>query len=189
MFRRYGVGLENELEELKQANRRLVEAIKELRLIRRNMLRYSESDNEYMRAFYDMIRVHVGEFLRAVIRLRDEQDIGLIRDALKSLRAEAKKDEALGRDLLDNLIRDGLITVDMASSCMNDMALGLSIHKHLIRAARSITALAREPLLRDETELVEEDSLNAEKRREIDALLRRNRDDIDQRVGRYGRPG
>jgi phosphate:Na+ symporter len=177
------------LEELKQANRRLVEAIKELRLIRRNMLRYSDSDNVYMRAFYDMIRVHIGEFLRAVIRLRDEQDLGVIRDSLKGLRAEAKKDEALGRDQLDKLIRDGLITADMASSCMNDMALGLSIHKHLIRAARSITALAREPRLGDETELVDEDPLNAEKRREIEALLHRSREEIDQRVGRYGRPG
>ena len=175
------------LDELKLANRQLVEAIKALRLIRRNLAKYMVSDNEYIRACYDGIRIHLGEFLRTVIKLRDEQDVEVIRAELQRLRDEAKKEAALAHGMLDQLIREGLVTPDMASSFMNDSALALGLHKRLIRASRTITALARENPITDETELTEEEGLSPQSRREIGALLARNRREIETRLRQYGR--
>ena len=174
------------LDALKQANVSLVEAIKELRLIRRNLARYSGSDNETIRAGYDLIRAHLAEFLRTVVRLREEPDPKVVRAALKQLRSEAKKDEALASGYVENAIREGLITGDMASSFINDSALAMSIHKHLIKAGKIISALAREQVVVDDTELPEEQTLIAAERKEIDALLARAKEAMDARVRGYG---
>ena len=176
------------LDELKQANVSLVEAIKELRLIRRNLARYAQSDNAHIRAGYDLIRVHLGEFLRAIMRLRTEPDPEVVRAELKRLRHDAKKDEALASGYVENAIRDGLITADMASSFINDSALAMSIHKKLIKAGRIVTALVHEAEVVDESELTEdEESLGAAERREINALLARTRETIDARISGYRR--
>jgi phosphate:Na+ symporter len=175
------------LDELKQANVSLVEAIKELRLIRRNLAHYSGTDNETIRAGYDLIRAHLAQFLRTVMQLREEPDPKVVRAALKQLRSEAKKDEALASGYVETAIREGLITGDMASSFINDSALAMSIHKHLIKAGKIISALAREQAVAvDVTELPEEQTLSASERKEIDALLARAKEAMDARVRGYG---
>jgi phosphate:Na+ symporter len=175
------------LDALKQANVSLVEAIKELRLIRRNLARYSGSDNETIRAGYDLIRAHLAQFLRTVMQLREEPDPKVVRAALKQLRSEAKKDEALASGYVETAIREGLITGDMASSFINDSALAMSIHKHLIKAGKIVAALAREQaVVVDVTELPEEQTLSASERKEIDALLARAKEAMDARVRGYG---
>jgi phosphate:Na+ symporter len=173
------------LDELRQSSRRLVEAIKELRLIRKNMAMYMVSDNLHMREQYDIIRTHIGRLLREIGKLRDVEDLDQIHAALKRLRKEAKKDDVVKSGTLDKLIRDKLITPTMASSLMNDNALGLSIQKHLIRAAETLFAMERQPDWQESTELEDGDPEAAMRRGEVAALLRHSRRAIDDRVRRY----
>ena len=133
----------------------------------------------------DLIRAHLGEFLRTVVQLRDEPDHRVVRAALKKLRRKAKKDEALASGYVENAIREGLITGNMASSFINDAALAMSIHKHLIKAGKIISTLAREQVVVDDSELPEEESLSASERREIDAMLARAKETMDARVQGY----
>jgi phosphate:Na+ symporter len=162
-----------------------VEAIKELRLIRRNMANYMMSTNVHMREQYDIIRIHIGRLLRAIAQLREIEDLDEIHATLKRLRKDAKKDDVVKTGTLDKLIREKLITPTMASSLMNDNALGLSIQKHLIRAAETLFAMERQPGWRETAELEDDDPAAGMKRSEIAALLRHSRQAIDERIERY----
>jgi phosphate:Na+ symporter len=173
------------LDELRQANRRLVEAIKELRLIRKNMAFYMASDNVHMREQYDVIRTHIGRLLRTVGELREMKDMDEIHRALKRLRKEAKTDDVVKNGTLDRLIRSSLITPSMASSLMNDNALGLSIQKHLIRAAETLFALTRNPDWQAASELEAGEAGEDIGPGDVATLLRQSQRVIDEQIERY----
>jgi phosphate:Na+ symporter len=174
-----------QLDKLRQASHHLVEAIKELRLIRKNIAFYMGSDNVHMREQYDVIRIHIGRLLRAIDELREVEDLDEIRAALTALRKAAKKDDVVKSGTLDKLIRDELITPTMASSLMNDNALGLSIQKHLLRAAETLFAMERNPDWQGAAELDRDEAAESVGRGEVAELLRRSRRIIDERIERY----
>jgi phosphate:Na+ symporter len=171
--------------ELVLASRSMVEAIKDLRLMRKNMARYLVSDNEHMRAVYDLIRLHLGEFIRAVARLREADDPEVVRAELQRLRDAAARDDVVANGTLDKLIRDGLITPDMASSAMNDAVVSDSIHKNLIQAAETLYMAVHGPGGIESIELEDGNGPSDERRRELAELVARSRQAIDERIRGY----
>ena len=73
----------------------------------------------------------------------------------------------------------------MASSFINDSSLAMSIHKHLIKAGKIISVLAREQAVVDDSELPEADTLNAAERQEIRTLLASAKEVMESRVQGY----
>lgn len=97
----------------------------------------------------------------------------------------SKEKRSLASGSVETAIREEPITGDMASSFINDSSLAMSIHKHLIKAGKVISVLAREQAVVDDIELPEEDTLNAAQRQEIKTLLARAKEVMESRLQGY----
>lgn len=173
--------------ELRNAAHALVEAIKTLKLLRKNMTFYIASDNAYMRDHYDRMRVHLGNLIRSIFEPRGIEDLAEIRARLEQLNQAVAADDAVANGTLDRLIRDELITAQMASSLMNDSGYASTIHRRLVDAAEIIFGVMRK-FADLSVELPEDDSIMplAERQR-IATMLREGQEEIDRAVAEMRR--
>jgi len=123
------------LYQLKLANRDIVEAVKDTKHLQKNLIRYTQSTNLHIKEQYDLIRRDLAELLRNIniIAYSDEADVILL--LLSKAKVHTEKYDILANGTLDNLIRQGLITNEMATSLMNDSAYAYDISKNLIAMA------------------------------------------------------
>jgi phosphate:Na+ symporter len=146
------------LYKLKLANRDLVEAVKDTKHLQKNLIKYLQSRNIHIKEQYDLIRKDLAELLRNIniVATTDEDDVKLL--LLSKAKVHTEKYDILANGTLDKLIREGLITNEMATSLMNDSAYAYHISKNLIAMAeitfagrnRSIESLNEEMSMNDE---------------------------------------
>jgi len=123
-----------DLYALRTAGRHIVEAIKDVKHMRKNLEAYRLSNNEHVRHEYDLLRVQLGNILRELGKLREDSDnpenITLL--DLDRLRLDVEDSDIVANGKLDQLIREGLITEQMATSLMNDNTYAYDISMKLI---------------------------------------------------------
>ncbi|WP_439152915.1 Na/Pi cotransporter family protein [Winogradskyella sp.] len=110
----------NQLLELKIANRKMVEILRYVGELSRNVGLYLNSDNKHIKKEYDKIRNRVVKVLRTIHLFRTEKDNEVYHNKLVQLKKEAREIFHSNNLKIDELIRNDLITVDMASSLFND---------------------------------------------------------------------
>ncbi|MCA0131052.1 Na/Pi cotransporter family protein [Winogradskyella alexanderae] len=110
----------NRLLELKVANRKMVEILKEVLELSRNVTLYLNSENKYIKKEYDKLRNKTVKVLRMIHLFRTEEENEVYHAKLVKLRKELNQNIATSNIKVQELIRDDLITVDMASSLYND---------------------------------------------------------------------
>jgi len=123
------------LYKLKLANRDMVEGVKDTKHLQKNLLKYLNSSNSHIKEEYNYIRKNLAELLRNIniISTTDEEDEILI--LLSKAKVHTERYDILANGTLDNLIREKLITNEMATSLMNDSAYAYDISKNLIEMA------------------------------------------------------
>ena len=123
------------LYKLKLANRDLVEAVKDTKHLQKNLIKYSNSSNKHIKEQYDIIRQQLAELLRSIntIASTDEDDVSLV--LLSKAKVHVEKYDIVTNGTLDRLIRERLITHEMATSLMNDSAYAYDISNNLINMA------------------------------------------------------
>ncbi len=109
-----------EIAEIKIANRRMVEIIKDVNELSRNVTLYLNSENPHIKKEYDKLRKRIAKVLRIIYLFRTEKENRKYYKTLSKLKEEAKANVYKENLDIDNLIRKDLITVDMASSLVND---------------------------------------------------------------------
>ncbi|MDX2416091.1 MAG: Na/Pi symporter [Xanthomonadales bacterium] len=129
--------LKEELNSYRRAGQHIVEAVKSVKHLRKNLNRFLKSDNAYVSKEYDKLRLLVVRVLRQIDRSRKVNEPGspvgtLDFDQLK-LEIEEKSEKISNG--LDKLIRKNLIDVQMATSLMNDMSYCKEACWDLIEAA------------------------------------------------------
>ncbi len=126
------------LYNLKLANRDIVEAVKDTEHLQKNLIKYSASTNKYIREQYNTIRRDLAELLRTIdiIGTSDEEDVIML--LLSKAKLHTAKYDIIANGTLDNLIRNNLITNEMATSLMNDSTYAYGISKNLIAMAEII---------------------------------------------------
>ena len=125
----------NELLKLKVANRKMVEILRDVGELSRNVSLYLNSENKYIKKEYDKIRNKVVKVLRAIHLFRTEKENQTYHKKLIKLKKEAKANIHSSNLEIDELIRKDLITVDMASSLFNDFDNVNDMIDHLIDVA------------------------------------------------------
>ncbi|QVY64298.1 Na/Pi cotransporter family protein [Polaribacter sp. Q13] len=110
----------NRLSELKLANRKMVEIIRDARYLEKNVVAYLESDNEYIKKEYNKFRKKVVKVLRVIYLFRKKEEKDEYYDQLIKLKKAAKSALQADNKSINKLIRKNLITTDMASSIVND---------------------------------------------------------------------
>ncbi len=125
----------NQIMELKLANRKMVEIIRDVLELGNNISRYLASDNKHIKKVYNTFRQKVVKVLRVIYLFRTEKEKEQYHQKLLELRQQAKDNIHKSNLEIDRLIRKDLITTDMASSLVNDTDNLNSLIKQLIDVA------------------------------------------------------
>ncbi len=123
------------ITEIKIANRKMVEIIKEARELNKNITFALNADNAHLIKEYDNYRKKLAKVLRVIYLFRKEEDTKNYESKLKKLKAEAKANIRQSSKSMDRLIRENLITAEMASSLFNDYSNVNDMIKKLIEVA------------------------------------------------------
>ncbi len=125
----------HQVYNLKLASRDMVEAIKDVRELQKNINRYMKGDNQNISDEYNFLRQNIADLLRTIHLLReDQQNIELISN-LESAREMSKSIDIVATKRLSVLLREEKISDVMATSLLNDGTFTGEITQRLIRCA------------------------------------------------------
>ena len=126
------------LYKIKLANRDIVEAVKDTKHLQKNLIKYDNNTNEHIKEQYNSIKIGLAELLRSIdiISKTTEEDEIIV--LLSKAKVHMQRYEILANGTLDNLIRNNLVTNEMATSLMNDSTYAYNISKHFIAMAEVI---------------------------------------------------
>ena len=126
-----------DLYVLRQASRDLVEAVKGMKHMHKNLSRYGVSPNLAVRERYDTIRLQVAKLLRDLRQIvKNPEEVTSL--SLDALRLSLEKSSRKLMDDLDEMIRAHRITPAVATSIMNDEAYVSDISKNMIDAVAAL---------------------------------------------------
>jgi len=117
---------------LRQAGRNIVEAIKGIKHLHKNLKIYMVSANPHIRQEYNNIRMQIARVLRELEALQSSTDEAGTILSLDQLKMEICERDIIATGTLDSLIRKNRITAQMATSLMNDSAYCQDICRDLI---------------------------------------------------------
>ncbi|RMG38173.1 MAG: Na/Pi cotransporter family protein [Gammaproteobacteria bacterium] len=160
----------DELYQLRNAARGIVEAVKDVKHMRGNLVHYTSHENPYIRAEYNRLRAMLAKVLRELHRLLLEEDADVTFLSLDRLKVEIREMEKEQDERLEQLIRARRITSLMATSLMNDAGYAFDAAKALINSGQV--------LYRAEDEAEDE----------AERALQLEKDEIDRLAGRGGTP-
>jgi len=125
----------NRVLEIKVANRKMVEIIRDVRELSRNVTMYSSSPNKKIKNEYDNYRKLTVKVLREIYNLPLDGIIETYQKRLMDLRKRTNKKLKADNEEINRLIREKSITTDMASSLVNDHDNVRNILNNLITTA------------------------------------------------------
>jgi len=129
----------NEIFELKQAARKIIEMVKDVRELQKNLNFYSRSHNSYIIEQYDKLRAELVGVLRMIQELREnELDEEEVLTRIEVEKVNAKEREIAQNYEVDALIREHKIDSHSASSLINDITFAQSISKKLLTCAATL---------------------------------------------------
>lgn len=134
------------LYQLKLANRDIVEAVKSTKHLQKNLIRYTNSPNSYIKEQYNTIRKDLAELLREIHIIASTQEEDVVLLLLAKSKVHIEKYDIMANTSLDKLIREHLITNEMATSLMNDSTYAYNISKNLIKMAQILFVSKHEEL-------------------------------------------
>lgn len=108
------------IAEIKLANRKMVEIIRDVLELSMNVSKYLNSDNPHIQKTYNSFRKKVVKVLRVIYMFRKDKENELHHKKLLELKNEARENIYHSSREIDRLIRKELISTDMASSLVND---------------------------------------------------------------------
>jgi len=123
------------VNDIKTSNRKMVEIIKDVRELQKNVSFSLEHQNPHLLKEYDGFRKKVTKVLRIIYLFRTEENSSKFATKLSELKSEAKEHIRQSNTSIDNLIRKNLITSEMASSLFNDYTNVNDMIKKLITVA------------------------------------------------------
>jgi phosphate:Na+ symporter len=121
-----------EIYWLRMANQDMVDAIKDIKHLQKNLGHYAFSHNSVIKEQYNNLRVQIAKLVQSLelIRMAASKDIPSL--MIDQLRLETDTRDTQLNKSINEMIRKHLITADMAVSLMNDKAYVHNISRKLI---------------------------------------------------------
>ena len=126
-----------ELYVLRQASRDIVEAVKAMKHMHKNLSRHGVSSNVAVREQYDTIRLQIAKLLRELRSILSAPEL-VTSLSLDALKLSLEKSSQGLMDSLDEMIRTRRITPAVATSIMNDETYANDLGKNLLDSARAL---------------------------------------------------
>ncbi len=124
----------NEIYALRTACQDIVEAIKGVAHLQKNLNRYLVSPNESIRKQYRKLRVQLAAVLHTLVTAREQGNDSVILLSLDELKIDVRNNHEQLTSKVDTLIRDHKITIKMATSLINDNNYASLVANKLIQA-------------------------------------------------------
>ncbi|RRJ82491.1 Na/Pi cotransporter family protein [Aestuariirhabdus litorea] len=120
---------------LKLASRDIVEAVKDVKHLQKNMRVQLQQGTPVMQQQYNNIRIQLGSLLRELSRMRGQGSAEETLLTLARLKREMLKVDILSSGVLDQLIRGDEISESDAASLINDYSYALRVAQNLLAMA------------------------------------------------------
>jgi len=121
--------------DIKIANRKMVEIIKDVRELNKNLTLSVNLDNQHLSNVYNYFRKKVTKVLRVIYLFRTEENDKKYSEELVQLKNEAYENIRQSNKSIDRLIRKDLISAETASSLFNDYSNVNNVIRKLIEVA------------------------------------------------------
>lgn len=125
----------NMVYDLKLAAREIVEAIKNVRELQKNIFYYSKSKNSYIKDEYNNLRIQIAKTIDTIEKLKEDGDDLDTISTLELLKEKIKDLGSIKNSRIDMLIRENKIDSKMATSLINDSSFANDIAQKLIQVA------------------------------------------------------
>lgn len=125
----------DKIYDLKLASRNIVEAIKDIRELQKNIFIYLKSKNTSIHDEYNNLRINIANTIKTINELKDVGDDIDVLSNLELLKENINQLDNIRNDRIDDLIRKNLIDSKMATSLINDSSYAYNISKRLIESA------------------------------------------------------
>lgn len=138
----------NRLYELRLTARSIIEMVKDVRELQKNLNYFSKSKNTFMIDEYNKLRSQLITVLRSIQHVRDDEENEVHEEDILT-HIEVQKEKAIENEMrlnqnIDALIRENKISPAMASSLINDVGFTFSICRKLLRAATTLWVKEKE---------------------------------------------
>lgn len=147
------------LYELRTAGALIVQTVKEVKHLRKNLTLHMNSPNIYVRREYDRIRVELAAVLRKLHELRNapEGEVGVL--DLDEFKLSIDRSELTDINELDRLIVERRITTKMGTSLMNDLTYARDAIWDLVKVGNALygSTDARDKVVEQLLALTDED--------------------------------
>lgn len=143
------------------ADRLLVQVVKRMKPLQINIARYMESDVEAIRKEYNVLRRRILKVVRDIKRIGPSEHLAEQISKIKRHRSKAEKLDVLMSGRINELLLQGDITGEMASSLMNDSSNAERITKILVDIA-TILYTPRDELIEAIDEQNEQNSITTD---------------------------
>ena len=120
------------IRSILRADRMMVEMVKNIKPLHANMNRYLNSDNQYIRDEYNNLRRMILKLLRLTRKARLAHLEEDYLEKVKKVSDHIDTHDVLINGTIERLVRDHLITAEMATSLMNDSAIAINIARDLV---------------------------------------------------------
>ena len=120
------------IQDILRADRLMVETVKDIQRLHINMSRYIHSDNEYIREEYNNLRKLILKLLQVARKAKQGVEWEDYKDKYQTLFDNIDQHDVLMNGAIDRLVREQLITNEMATSLMNDSSLAIAIAHNLV---------------------------------------------------------
>ncbi len=126
----------DDVYRLKTTCRNIVEAIKDVRELQKNIDRYLYGKNDYVRSEYNNLRKNIAKTIDTIYTIRSavDDDLDTI-SKIKRLKEEMEHFDYIQNGKIDSLIREDKINSKAATSLINDSSFAYSISNNLIESA------------------------------------------------------
>jgi phosphate:Na+ symporter len=126
--------------KIKLASREIAEAVKDIRELHKNIVRYMASDNMPIKGEYNFLRENLAEVLREIEKMRENPRDDDVTAGIAAVKKKNKNLDTIASKRLSVLLRDGRISEKMASSLMNDSSYTRMVSKNLLKCAAILWA-------------------------------------------------
>lgn len=130
------------LNDIRLANRKMVEIVRDLKELSMNVSKYLDTDNPHMQKQYSGFRRRIAKVLRTIHRFREHESGGKQKyyDKLMQLKEDARQGIHQTDNAINALISSNQVSVEMGSSLVNDSDNVNDMIKKLIAVAELLYA-------------------------------------------------
>ena len=124
---------------LREANLKLVEAVKGVKHLQKNLLKHNRSYNRYLADEYQRIRYQVAMVIRELGKIKNSEvvdELPLL--SLDTLKGRIKEQRQFAIEIIESLIREHKISAEAGTSLLNDNAYVYDIQSNLLGMAETV---------------------------------------------------